>query len=74
MVTKEFDKDLLIMPLAAAEVVKEIIPEETDTKALKEIIKFASHLVANWDSVWTLAERRLEDIEEVQRIMQSRDN
>ena len=74
MVTKKFKGELLIMPLAAARVVEEIIPEETDTKALKEIIHFARILVAGWDRVWTLAEKRLEVIEEVQRIMQSREN
>ncbi|MGZ6224720.1 MAG: hypothetical protein ACXWMH_04320 [Syntrophales bacterium] len=72
MVTKRFEEVLLIMPLAAARVVEEMIPEETDIEAIKEIIKFARILVASWDRVWTLAEKRLEVIEEVERIMKSR--
>ena len=69
---KEFRDTYLITPVATAEVLEEeIIPEETDAEALKEIIKFASHLVARWDRVWALAEKRLEEVE---RIMQSRDN
>jgi hypothetical protein len=74
MFTKKFEKELLMMPLAAAGVVEEVIPEETDMEALKEIIKFASHLAIGWNKVWELAEKRLEVIEEVGRIVcQSRD-
>ncbi len=72
MFTKKFKKELLITPLAAAGVVEETIPEETDTEALKEIINFAYHLAAGWDRVRTLVERRLEVIEAAERIVQSR--
>jgi hypothetical protein len=75
MFTKKFEKELLMMPLAAAGVVEEIIPEETDMEALKEIIKFAGHLAIGWNKVWELAEKRLEVIEEVERMVcQSRGN
>jgi hypothetical protein len=69
MVGKKFKKELLITPLAAAKVLEEIIPEETDTEALKETIKFAGHLAIGWNKVWELAEKRLEVIEEVGRIV-----
>ena len=72
---KEFKDEFLIRPWATARFLEEdIIPEETDTEALKEIIKFARYLVASWDRVWTLAEKRLEGLEGAQRILQSRDN
>jgi hypothetical protein len=71
MITK-FESELLIKPLAIAEVVEEAIPQETDTEALKQIVKFATHLTIRWDKVWTLAERRLEVIQEAERMVQSR--
>ena len=75
MVKKEFVKEFLMMPLATAKALEEIIPEETDTEKLKETIKFASHLVNGWIKVLKLAEKRLEVIEEVGRIVcQSRGN
>ena len=47
MVKKKFNRqDLLITPLAAARVVEELIPEETDIKVLKEIIAFGSNSAA----------------------------
>ncbi len=74
MFTRALEKEIQIMSLAATEVVEEIVSEETDTEALKKIIHFARYLVASWDRVWTLAEKRLQVLEEAQRIMQSRDN
>ncbi len=59
----KFNRDLLITPVAAGEVLKELIPEETDPEVLKEIIEFASILAPQWDNVWMLAETRLEIIE-----------
>jgi hypothetical protein len=74
MVTERF-KELTIMPLASVEVLEEIIPEETKADALKEIITLANHLAIRWDRVGTLAEKRLEVIEVVDRIVcQSRGN
>jgi benzoyl-CoA reductase/2-hydroxyglutaryl-CoA dehydratase subunit BcrC/BadD/HgdB len=72
MVTERF-KELTITSLASVEVLEEIIPEETKADALKEIITLANHLAIRWDRVWTLAEKRLEVIEVVDRIVQSRD-
>lgn len=73
MVTERF-KELTITSLASVEVLEEIIPEETKADALKEIITLANHLAVRWDRVWTLAEKRLEVIEEIGRIVcQSRD-
>jgi hypothetical protein len=37
--------------LAAAEVLEELIPEETDVETLKEVIKFAGHLTIGWNKV-----------------------
>lgn len=75
MLSKEIKGDFLMMPLAAVEVLEELIPEETDVEALKEIIKFASHLAIGWNKVWELAEKRLEVIKEVERIVcQSKGN
>jgi len=72
---KEFRDTYLLRPWATVEVLGEdIVPKETDIKALKEIIEFAKRFVAKWDRVWTLAEKRLQVMEEVERIMQSRDN
>jgi hypothetical protein len=63
-----------ITSLAGVEVCEEMIPEETKVETLKEIIILASYLASRWDRVWTLAEKRLEVIEEVGRIVcQSRD-
>ncbi len=54
---------------------EEMLLEETKADALKEIILLASHLAPRWDRVWTLAEKRLRVIEEVERIVcQSRDD
>ncbi len=73
MITKKFESELLVMPLSAARVVQEAIPEETDAESLREIIKFARHLVAGWDRVWTLSERRLEILEVVERIAKEKE-
>jgi hypothetical protein len=75
MFTKKFEKEFLMMPLATARALEEIIPEETDTETLKETIKFAGHLAIGWNKVWELAKKRLEVIEEVERMVcQSRGN
>jgi len=72
---KEFRDTYLLRPWATVAVLGEdIVPKETDIKALKEIIEFAKRFVAKWDRVWTLAEKRLEGLEGAQRILQSRDN
>ena len=59
MVNEKFNKkNLLITPLATAEVVRELIWEESDSETLEEIIKFSSHLVIEWQKVLVLAEER----------------
>jgi hypothetical protein len=73
MITKKFETELLITPLAAAGVLQEIIPQEIDTETLKEIIKFAGHLTIGWDKVWALAKRQLEIIEVAERMVKERD-
>jgi hypothetical protein len=72
MVTERF-KEMTLWSLASVEVLEEMMPGETKVDALKEIIGIAAHLTARWDRVWALAEKRLEVIEVVNRIVQSRD-
>jgi hypothetical protein len=67
MVTERF-KEITLDSLAAVEVLEEMIPEETEADALKEIIGIASHLTAKWDRVRTLAERQLGIIEVADRM------
>ena len=72
MVTERF-KGIYLDSLANVEVLEEMLPEETEVRILKEIISIARDLTARWDRVWTLAERRLEVIEVVERIARSKD-
>ncbi len=60
MVEKKFRSELLIAPLAAGRVAKEVVQESTDIEVLKEILKFAMILVETWHGVRIQAERRLE--------------
>lgn len=69
MVTKEFVKEFLISSLATVEVLLEIVPNETNIEKLKETIKFAGPLTIRWSRVLELAEKRLEIMEEVGRIV-----
>jgi len=72
MVTERF-KEIYLHSLANVEVLEEMVPEETTSDALKEIISIASHLTAKWDRVWTLAERQLGIIEIADRIARSKE-
>jgi hypothetical protein len=78
---KELFKDCTIteraflMSLAGLNILERQIPKQTKEGTLKEIITIASQMTARWERVWTLAEKRLEVIEEVERIVcQSRGN
>ena len=59
-------REMLITCLAWVDACRKIIPEETRTSTLKEIIDIASQLTAKWDRVGTLAEERLRVIEETE--------
>ena len=62
-------REMLIMSLAWVDACEEMIPEETRTDILKEIIDVADQLTTEWDRVWALAEKRLRVIEEVERMV-----
>ena len=61
---KKFRDEVLVTPLAAATVLAEVVPKETDTETLEEVIKFSCHLVIGWQRVWILAEDRLEEVQQ----------
>lgn len=67
MVTERF-KDFYLQPLAAAEVLEEMIGGETDVEAVKEVLSIATCLTDKWDTVRALAERQLKVIGVIDRL------
>ena len=71
MITERF-REIYLSSLASVEVLEEMIPEETEAGALKEVIGIASHLTTKWERIWTLAEKQLGIIEVAERMVQSK--
>ncbi len=60
---------VFLTSLAGVNVLEKQIPKKTKVDTLKEMITIASQMTARWERVWTSAEKRLEVIEEVERIV-----